>query len=69
MFIFFKFPAVQTFHLNQIKKIEPNGTGVYLRAEAEGGEPDEDYEENKFVFTDSTKAQEFATLVRDRSTN
>ena len=69
MFVFFKFPAYQTFHLNQVRKVESSGASVYLRAQTEDGDDDEDFEENKFLFTDESKAQEFADLVRQHSTS
>lgn len=63
MFFFFKFPAVQKFHLNQIRKVEATGPKVYLRAEADPSEPDNDYEENDFQFSSTAVAEKFVVLV------
>ena len=63
MFFFLKFPAVQKFHLDQVRKIKTSGKEVYLKAEADPSEPDNDYEENRFLFSTATEAEKFAGLV------
>ncbi len=59
MFFFFKFPAVQTFHLAHLRSVQQTGTAVALRAQADpSGSPD-DYEENTLQFVSTSEAQDF----------
>ena len=48
LFFFFKFPAVQEFAREQIRKVEEREGGLYVFASADSENADEDYEENLF---------------------
>ena len=63
MFFILKFPAIQTFHLEHIRRLEPNGNKLFMRSEVDPKDPDEDYEENTFVFASAAEAEEFYKLV------
>lgn len=67
MFFFFKFPAVQTFHLAHLRSFQQTGPAVALRAQADpSGSPD-DYEENTLQFVSTSEAQDFKQRLNQNS--
>ncbi|MCA9778218.1 MAG: hypothetical protein KC800_15940 [Candidatus Eremiobacteraeota bacterium] len=52
-----EFPTIQVFNRRQIQKLELRGAALYLRAEADPNEPEEDYEENTLQFGSEADSQ------------
>ena len=59
MFLFFKFPALQTFHLAHLRSVQHQDGSVALRAQADPTGAPDDYEENTLRFSSPREAQEF----------
>ncbi len=64
MLIFFKFPAMQEFHLAQIRRIDPNGATLFLRSEADGASEDDGWEENTLMFESEQACQQFVSQLQ-----
>lgn len=63
MFFFLKIPAIQTFHLEHIRRLELSGNQLFMRSEVDPKNPDEDYEKNTFVFSSAAEAEEFYKAI------
>lgn len=68
MLFILKFPAMQEFNLSQINKIEKKSANtVFIHASVEADKPEDDYEENSFIFSDPSQVDAFIAQVTEKA--
>lgn len=68
MLFVIKLPAMQEFNFSQINKVEKKSdNSVFIHASVEADKPEDDYEENSFIFSDSSQVDSFIALVSEKA--
>lgn len=68
MLFVLKLPAMQEFNLSQINKVEKKSNNtVFIHSSVEADKPEDDYEENSFIFTDPSQVDAFIAQVTEKA--